>query len=169
MPLVPCRQCEKQFYAKPNWIKIGWGKYCSIICRSLSQRKGKFIECFVCKRETYKSPKELIRSKSKKWFCSKSCQTIWRNSYYIGERHGNWKSGEKSYRDRLLRTKIKQMCLFCKLDDKRILAVHHLDRNRQNNKLENLVWLCHNCHYLIHHDKKADDEFMVIVAQRLEH
>lgn len=159
MPQVHCNQCNKQFYAKSNWIKIGWGKYCSIKCRSLSQRNGKYVKCFTCKKDVYKSQKSLVRSKSGNWFCSKSCQTLWRNSFFIGEKHGNWKGGEESYRERLLRTKIVQICRFCKLRDIRILAVHHLDRNRQNNKLENLVWLCHNCHYLIHHDKQEDKKF----------
>lgn len=94
---------------------------------------------------------------------------MWRNSTFVGPYHGNWKGGEKSYRETLLRIKTEKFCLRCKINDIRILAVHHLDRNRKNNKLENLAWLCHNCHYLIHHDKKVDEKFMVIVAQRLEH
>jgi predicted HNH restriction endonuclease len=43
------------------------------------------------------------------------------------------------------------VCVLCKVSDKRILAVHHKDNNRKNNKVENLVWLCHNCHILVHH------------------
>ena len=162
MPLVNCRWCNKKFYSKPNWIKLGWGKYCSVKCRALSQQRGKMVVCFTCKKESYKSPKALTGSKSRKWFCSKSCQTLWRNSIFIGEKHGNWKGGENSYRERLLHTKVEQICLFCKLNDIRILAVHHLDRNRQNNKLENLVWLCLNCHYLAHHDNALNNRIRAI-------
>lgn len=160
MPYVACKQCGKQFYAKPNWLKIGWGKYCSRDCVFESQRKGRLVNCFICGKVVYKSPKILTRSKSGKFFCSKSCQTVWRNSVFVGPAHGNWKGGEKSYRETLLRIKNNKICKRCEVNDIRILLVHHLDRNRQNNKVDNLIWLCHNCHYLIHHDKLEDKRFM---------
>jgi predicted HNH restriction endonuclease len=25
-----------------------------------------------------------------------------------------------------------------------------VDKNRKNNKIKNLIWLCRNCHFLIH-------------------
>lgn len=31
-------------------------------------------------------------------------------------------------------------------EDERILEVHHIDENRTNNKIDNLVILCPNCH-----------------------
>ncbi len=160
MPSLACQQCNKQFYAKPNWIKRGWGKFCSRDCVFESQKRGSLTKCFTCDKEIYKSPRALSGSKSGNYFCSKSCQTIWRNSIFVGPNHSNWKGGEKSYRDILLRTTTLQVCKRCELSDTRVLAVHHIDRNRQNNKVENLVWLCHNCHYLIHHDKLEDQKFM---------
>lgn len=160
MPNVACKQCGKEFYAKSNWLKIGWGKYCSRNCVFESQRKGKKVNCFICNKEVYKSPKNLTRSKSGNFFCSKSCQTMWRNGVFIGPKHGNWKGGEKSYRETLLRTKTNQVCRRCKISNIRILAVHHFDRNRGNNEVDNLIWLCHNCHYLIHHDKTEEKLFM---------
>lgn len=160
VPNVKCARCGKVFYAKPNWLKIGWGKYCSRNCVFEKQKLGKLVNCFVCNKEVYKSPKALKRSKSGNFFCTKSCQTIWRNGVFVGPNHGNWKGGEKSYRDVLLRAKVSQVCGRCKIHDTRILAVHHLDRNRQNNKVDNLIWLCHNCHYLIHHNQEEDRKFM---------
>ncbi|OGJ04425.1 hypothetical protein A3F97_02960 [Candidatus Nomurabacteria bacterium RIFCSPLOWO2_12_FULL_41_10] len=153
MPLVrKCKVCKKEFKTKPYWVKIGGGKYCSKWCHYQGLKTGKTIVCFICKKEAYKSIKNLGRSKSKKYFCSKSCQAIWRNSIvYIGENHPNWRGGESTYKNILLRTKILPICSKCRTKDKRVLAVHHLDRNRKNNKVENLIWLCHNCHHLIHH------------------
>lgn len=49
------------------------------------------------------------------------------------------------------RNKIPKICTLCKTEDSRILAVHHIDKNRRNNDLKNLIWLCHNCHFLVHH------------------
>ena len=153
MPLVrKCKVCKKEFKTKPYWVKIGGGKYCSKWCHYQGLKTGKTIVCFICKKEAYKSIKNLGRSKSKKYFCSKSCQAIWRNSIvYIGENHPNWRGGESTYKNILLRTKILPICSKCRTKDKRVLAVHHLDRNRKNNKVENLIWLCHNCHHLIHY------------------
>ncbi len=147
-----CLVCKTKFYVKPSHQKKGWGKYCSIICRTKSQLNGKKVNCFICQKQIYRSQKDLKKSDSGNYFCSKSCQTIWRNSIlYSGENHSNWKYGESAYRRILLATGQKQICTLCKTEDKRVLAVHHRDKNRKNNTVENLIWLCHNCHYLIHH------------------
>lgn len=151
MPLVRvCNICKKKFNTKPYFLKHGGGKYCSPECHHKGLKKGRVVQCFICKKDTYKSPKALQSSKSKKFFCSKSCQTTWRNTEFVGKKHANWIEGLYAYRSVLERHKILVICKRCKLDDKRMLAVHHIDQNRKNNKIENLTWLCHNCHHLIH-------------------
>ncbi len=165
MPLVGCKICKRSFYAKPSWLKLGFGKYCSSLCQRLGQRTGRTINCHICNKKTYRSGKELRHSKSKKYFCSKSCQTKWRNSQvYIGARHPNWKSGKFAYKTVLRRHNIPEVCRLCRTKDKRILATHHIDKNHLNDKLSNLAWLCHNCHYLVHHDKQAEKKFMEVLV-----
>lgn len=164
MPIVNCKICKQEFYTKPSWLKNGYGKYCSQKCNHESQKNGKVFECFICKTQTYKSLKDQNKSKSGNFFCSKTCQTIWRNTTYIGDKHANWTSGEFSYKQILLRSGNKVLCNKCKSVDKRVLAVHHKDRNRQNNSVSNLVWLCHNCHFLVHHYKNEAGRFLVPVA-----
>src|SRR3989338_5713010 len=115
MPIVKCKICNNKFYTKPNLLKRGWGKFCSAKCQYIGRKNGKTVDCFTCKKETYKTQKALKGSKSKKWFCSKSCQTVWRNSIFIGERHANWKTGEYTYRDKMLRHKIEQICNLCQI------------------------------------------------------
>lgn len=149
---VKCKICNKGFYAKPNWIKNGHGKYCSMACKRESQKNGKVVKCFECGEETYKRGRALALSKSGKFFCGKSCQTIWRNQAFKGSLHGNWKGGEHvQYRKILSKNKIKPVCKVCKTEDDRVLCVHHIDRNRKNNDISNLVWVCRNCHYLVHY------------------
>jgi len=151
MPLVrTCKICKKNFNTKPYFIKHGAGKYCSVACHYKGLKTGKLIPCFICRRETYKTVKALRSSKSKKFFCSKSCQTTWRNTEFVGAKHANCKEGLYAYRSVLTRHRVPAICKRCKIDDKRLLAVHHIDQNRKNNKLKNLTWLCHNCHHLIH-------------------
>ncbi len=161
MPTVKCGICKRGFYAKPSWIKYGNAKYCSRTCQHEGAKTGKWVTCFTCKKDVYKTLKAIRISKSKKYFCTKKCQTIWRNSVvYVGKNHSNWKSGEHvEYRNRLLKNGVQQYCRVCKTKDKRILCVHHVDRDRKNNSLSNLTWLCHNCHYLVHHfDTKIESK-----------
>lgn len=158
MPTVHCKICKNRFSIKQYWLRMGWGKYCSRECKNEGQKNGKRTTCFTCGKPVYRSRIGLQKSKSKKYFCSKSCQTIWRNTtQYIGSKHLNWKGGLSSYyyRSLLKRTSRKERCGLCGVTDKRILAVHHKDRNHLNNKIDNLIWLCHNCHFLTHHLSRA--------------
>lgn len=157
MPKVNCKICGNIFYVKPSHQKLGWGKYCSISCRSKSQIKGKLKKCSSCSKNILRSPAQQKNSKSGKFFCTKACQTKWRNSLFIGEKHSNWINGNSSYRNLMIRNKTKRQCVLCKTIDIRILSVHHIDHDRSNNKISNLTWLCLNCHYLVHHHSKLDE------------
>lgn len=123
-------------------------------------KKGKLVNCFICGKVVYKPLKALKHSKSKKYFCGKSCQTRWRNSEFIGSKHANWKGGEYAYRSVLDRHKVPLVCKLCGTKDARVLATHHVDKNRKNNKLENLAHLCHNCHFLVHRYDIERQKFM---------
>jgi hypothetical protein len=63
-----------------------------------------------------------------------------------------------------LRLKTPRVCKLCGIKDLRILAAHHIDRNTENNKVDNLIWLCHNCHYLIHHDVNEEKKLMEVLV-----
>ncbi len=163
MPYVNCQICKKEFYSKPRHLKMGWGKYCSKKCQFESQLRGEYISCYICEKIAYKTRQVLSRSKSGKFFCSKSCQTTWRNKYFVEEKSRNWKGGKASYRDILLRHKVLQVCRLCRIDDTRILAAHHINRNRQDNSISNLTWLCHNCHFLLHHYKDIELRLLKLI------
>lgn len=156
--------CKNSFNTKPFFIKNGGGKYCSADCHHKAMKNGKFVKCGVCEKETYKTLKALRISKSRKWFCSKSCQTTWRNKEFSGTKHANYVSGLYTYRGLLTRSASPKVCTLCKIKDIRVLAVHHLDENRKNNKLENLVWLCHNCHHLVHRYKGVKQKLMEVLV-----
>lgn len=159
-----CVFCGERFKTKPYFVKKGQGKYCSSECQHKAARKGKEVACFLCKNIVYRQPKLLLKSKSKKFFCSKSCQTKWRNQLYVGEKHKNWKTGLHAYRSVLPRHGIPAVCTLCKTTDKRVLAVHHVDHNRKNNNVDNLAWLCHNCHHLVHCYQHEHDKLMVAIV-----
>ena len=168
MPTTNCKTCGKEFYAKPSHVQNGLGKYCSKNCSHEGARKGRIVKCSICGREIYKQQKALTKSKSNTFFCGKSCRTIWRNSIvYIGKNHPNWKGGKHvSYKNILTKSTISSICTLCGNNDKRVLAVHHIDKNHRNNDLKNLAWLCHNCHILVHNHKKEEERFLKILHKK---
>jgi len=152
MPQKKCKVCGKEFYVKPYHLKLnrGHGQFCSRQCRRIRQKRGKFIPCYICGKKIWKKPKEIKNSKSGKFFCGKSCQAKWRNKEFSGEKHPNWKNGENVYKRIMKESGTTPICANCKIKNKKVLVIHHKDHDRKNNKIENLVWLCRNCHYLIH-------------------
>lgn len=122
---------------------------------SIFNSTGHVVSCHICGKEVYRSRSQLRRSKSGKYFCSKSCSAIYRNSNIWGDLHTNWKDGKASYRNRALKHYgIRCSNPECDLTLKNILIeaymldVHHLDGNRNNNDLANLNVLCVWCHAL---------------------
>ncbi len=153
MVIITCKVCEKKFKGK-NWhLKRGWGKCCSKKCRDESFKKGKFVNCDTCGKKIWRTPKHFRYSKSGKFFCNKSCQALWRNKVYSGSSHALWIDGSSTYRKKMLESGRPAMCKLCKKKDRRVLQVHHKDGNDQNYEIDNLIWLCVNCHHLVHcHD-----------------
>lgn len=157
MPYVNCKRCSANFYAKPRHLKVGWGKFCSQKCQFQAQRTGVLVNCTECGQQIYRTPKHFKHSQSGNFFCNKSCFAVWKNkTMLIGEKHINWRHGEYAYRNIMKRTTKNPVCLGCGIKDFRVLLVHHKDRNRKNNKVENLVWLCHNCHHLEHREDRRN-------------
>ena len=150
---VECKQCGKKFAVKLCHFKMGQGIYCSMKCLWQSQKTGRFVVCETCNKETWKTQRALKNSKSKKFFCSKSCQTKWRNSVFIGPKHANWRGGEHTYHRVMAENKILPVCAKCGIENKKVLVIHHMDHCRTHNTIDNLMWLCRNCHYLLHDGK----------------
>jgi 5-methylcytosine-specific restriction endonuclease McrA len=99
-------------------------------------------------------PNALQKSRSSLYFCSKTCSISWKNSELrSGQNHPLWNGGKAIYRKKMEQAPIEVRCQDCGITNKQVLVVHHRDHNRDNNELENLVWLCRNCHYLAHEGK----------------
>lgn len=76
-------------------------------------------------------------------YCSSSCRiTNWNAESIKRQMPGSyrinaWKVYEKK-------------CYDCGITDARVLVIHHIDGNRKNGKLDNLIPVCHNCHCIRH-------------------
>lgn len=71
------------------------------------------------------------------------------NNHSKGSKNHRWDGGNDQYWKQVLVDKYGHKCQVCSFDV--VVQVHHIDENRQNNNLSNLVLLCPNCHFSIHH------------------
>lgn len=153
--IINCDFCGKEFEKPINKVnesrKNGWSLYCSPECRG----KSKKIRCICskCGKEVWKTPSEIKKSKTGNVFCSKSCACSYNNSHFrTKENNPNWrggKMGSQKYLKNAYRA-YRKKCTICGCEDPNVLEVHHIDCNRGNDDVDNLIILCANCHTRIH-------------------
>lgn len=106
------------------------------------------------KGKTYEEISGIKKAQERK----KHLKEIWKNPKYKTkmslshrEKHSwSWKGGisQNYYRRLAIYLNLKNEC--CECQSKDYLVIHHIDENRQNNKLYNLKVLCRSCHSKIH-------------------
>ncbi|MFA5934392.1 MAG: HNH endonuclease signature motif containing protein [Candidatus Paceibacterota bacterium] len=160
MKEIVCDICKKKFKRKLSQINYSINHYCSKTCHYEARRLGIYTKCANCNNLVYKKLKDVLLSKNKKFFCSKKCSNKVIGQMYSRENHPNWKDGEFSYKEYMNKQDVEKKCVLCKKENPLVLVVHHLDKNRRNNDLKNLIWLCYNCHFLVHHYKEESDKML---------
>ena len=144
-----CQFCQKSFDAPVKELNRGNGRFCSRTCgRHAKRPKPNNSICAYCNLPFYRSPSHKLVSKSGLLFCCRAHKDV---SQRIGGieaiQPGHYGSGE--YADyRKLALESSKVCVRCGYD--KYVVVHHKDRNRSNNSIENLEVLCPNCHALEH-------------------
>lgn len=155
---VKCKYCSNKFtrlLKRVKWnAKNGWNTYCSIKCKDMDNVTSEYVNCETCQTKTLKRQSQIKKSKSGKMFCSRHCAIIFNNKVYkSGYKHPNYKGGNASYRSLAFKLK-KPACSICGYSNKKILQVHHIDWDRNNNLIENLEILCPTHHSEKHILKK---------------
>lgn len=96
---------------------------------------------------THFSPKTEFKKDQKSWNKNKEFKQIqW-------DKHPNFKGGKASYVKFIKRKGFKPICSICKKEEKefsRKMIIHHQDKNKNNNSLNNLKILCSMCHVHLH-------------------
>ena len=136
-PNINCSICNKRIYRRPNEIQSRKGRaFCSRMCYGIFCRKE--TSCIVCGK--------LILAGQNKKTCSRSCANIHRVGiqYKINSPKDKVKS-QRALKIKILKDRSKK-CERCSYKKYQILEIHHRDRNRNNNNLENLLLICPNCH-----------------------
>ncbi len=158
-----CKSCEKEFICRKNYINRA--KYCSPTCRNEGNKVPRItITCPICEKK-FERKESSLNSKSGIYFCSVTCKNnaarmtgmpeIWPDFY--GQ-------GEEVYR--LYFNDDDLVCARCSYREFiSCVEIHHIDENRRNNKRENLIPLCANCHRGLHMHLWKIDEINGEVAQ----
>lgn len=98
--------------------------------------------CPVCNKE-FQTP---IGTTEERTTCGYACS----NTYFrSGKNNGRFKAGSTAYRN-IAFNEYGKKCNRCGISDEDVLVVHHKDRDRENNKVDNLEVLCANCHMKEH-------------------
>ena len=148
---IICQYCGKEFelLACESRVKKGLVHYCSKECRDNARKNGKYISCQYCGKEFYS-----IRNH----FCSKECANNYRSEYCVKKtykengyiihhiRGYNKKGNAKEHR------LVMENYLGRKLGKDEV--VHHIDGNRENNNIENLVLMTRGEHSRHHRQEE---------------
>jgi len=155
-----CQECGTSYIVRACRKNIS--KFCSHKCVGVSSMRNRLkshvpkrviLSCEQCGKEYSKTPSMAGRSR----FCSRRCQGIYTCSKRTGSNNPNYKSGIKSFRERAIEC-FGEKCRICKsVFD---IEIHHINADRSNNELDNLVPLCVSCHQMVH--KVANKGFKFI-------
>ena len=114
-------------------------------------RRGKEIICKRCKR---------LRLHGAKGYCMPCYQ------YIFSKDNRDRSRIKKQFNGLSLKVynKLTEKCLICGF--KKAVDLHHLDNNKQNNSIKNLIGLCPNHHRMIH-DFKYRNEIIKMIIKKL--
>lgn len=133
-----CKFCEKPFYVRKKELEKGKGKFCSISCnttfRNINDNPAKKDSAKKKISENSKITQLKIKRGRYGRFESNSKHDI------LG---GPFKNQISIYRKKALLMN-GSVCSECGFEKN--LEVHHVDKDRTNNNLENLEVLCLKCH-----------------------
>lgn len=94
------------------------------------------------------------------------------DSIHCGENNKHWRGGVDGKYNKEFRKIRKQIidrdknkCRICGARVSR-MEVHHIDANKENNSLDNLITLCLSCHHRIHDYQNKNEKDPVILAFR---
>ena len=147
--LVKCLVCRSEVWRRLTHLHKT--TFCSPACSRAYKTTAVFYKCSYCQTNVLKTPSEIKKSKSGRAFCNRSCATSYNNQFKTGINHGNWGGGayrQNAFAHYGIRCRNKNCVLTAHNIDipEKLIDVHHIDGNRQNNNLDNLIPLCVWCH-----------------------
>lgn len=162
---LDCPICGKKFWCFAGRAIKNKNYYCSQECYHKSRvgkpnfgnpHKGnkRKTTCSQCKKELVVNLSRF--NNYKRHFCNQKCWGLFFGKLHSGPQHYAWRGGKRGYpsifneqlKDRVrVRDNFKcQVCGIPELELKHRLPVHHIDYDKKNCDLDNLISLCKSCH-----------------------
>tara|TARA_B110000483_G_C17722152_1_gene361319 strand:+ start:85 stop:531 length:447 start_codon:yes stop_codon:yes gene_type:complete len=101
-------------------------------------------KCVKCNNEYIIEGREHTKKVQDSKYCSRSC---------ANSRQDYWNNNATNYRTLCFQNNPKE-CRICGFD--KIVVVHHMDEDHNNNDIENLIPLCPNHHEMFHSKHKEE-------------
>ncbi len=137
---VSCTFCNKRFLKAKRFILEK--NYCCKDHADKGRQKRIVVSCAYCGKEKDMTLSKRNKSKTKTYFCNRDCQTAAQTWGSGVDYTCNYKDGKQLYRTYALRTYPNE-CAECGYNDYvGVLDVHHIDGDRSNNSIDNLIVLC---------------------------
>ncbi len=144
---LQCIICNNVWESSPqNCIyasKIRNGR-CQYCYKKECEKKNYTLYCANCGKKIARTECEVQKNKSGFFYCSKECGNKHKNKIRYSNK--NKIDEYKNYRLKAFHI-YEHKCALCEWDeDERVLEVHHINENRKDNSIENLIILCPICH-----------------------
>ena len=168
---VICAQCNKEIERYPSSIAPSGKTFCSVECCNTyrwanikkedhPRWKGgpDIMTCEWCGKAF---EIRVSRKKGEGRFCSRACLGMWISKYRSGEDSAHWHGGKnnESYSasfNRRLKQRIRRRDSYhCALCGDEGSIVHHVDYDKSNAEMNNLVTLCRSCHGKTNHKRES--------------
>lgn len=147
--LVKCEKHNYEFTTRyENIARDSRAHHICPLCQEEDKNRNKIsMICDYCGKEFHKTPSK-IRSEFN--FCCRECkdmaQRMSSGKKFDEMRPNHYDTGEHNYRKHSF-AKYEHKCAVCGWnEDEDVLEVHHIDENRNNNSVNNLIILCPTCH-----------------------
>lgn len=158
--LKNCLNCNSEFTAPIREINRGNGKFCCMKCSG--EHNGKTrpkpqsnVKCSFCEKMFYMNDSKKKNSKSGLYFCCRdhkdAAQRIGGIKSIMPPHYGTAQPDDNKHYRRIAFSNKPKKCERCGYDhNEAAIIVHHIDRNRMNDSINNLEVLCANCHAIEH-------------------
>lgn len=184
---VNCAWCGKPKKVWPYYANEFENIFCNMQCKNEWWReqfsgpnnwnwteKVKY-NCDQCGTELFLGRWEFKYSKNH--FCSKECHNKYREENSIPENHWNWQGGiskrkhPKEFNNRLrkfVRERDNYCCQECGIPENgKKHHVHHIDYDKNNNRVNNLITLCISCHMKTNHNRDCWQDYFVNMMNKI--
>ena len=152
--LIVGENCSIEFWKLQRDINNGKHHYCSRNCFYKGNITKLELVCAMCGEAFFRTRSHALKkNKSGLKFCSNECKfKAQRTIGGIKAVHPAHYGEGRGYYRHLAITTYGCKCQCCGFDKYECsISVHHIDCNRENNAIENLIVVCRNCHAFIHY------------------